>query len=109
MSRVDTRSAGLGYTRAPVTRIRLLRTGKKGQPSYRVVVADQRGRRDGRYVEIIGRYNPLTDPSTIDIDADRAMHWLSVGAQPSEGVVALLKRVGVWQKHLDSKKVKTAS
>lgn len=92
-----------------MTRIRLLRTGKRGQPSYRVVVSDQRARRDGRYVEIIGRYNPLTNPSQIEIDQDRATYWLSVGAQPSEGVVALLKRVGVWQKHQDSKKAKTAS
>lgn len=92
-----------------MTRIRLLRTGKKGQPSYRVVVSDQRARRDGAPVEVIGRYNPLTDPSTIEIDAERAEHWLRVGAQPSESVVALFKRVGVWQKHQDSKKAKTAS
>lgn len=86
-----------------------MRTGKKGQPSYRVVVADQRAPRDGSYVEIIGRYNPLTEPSTIDIDDEKALNWLAKGAQPSESVVALLKRSGVWQKHLDSKTVKTSS
>lgn len=92
-----------------MTRIRLLRTGKKKQPSYRVVVADQRSRRDGAFVEIIGHYNPLTDPSTIKINEDKALHWLEVGAQPSESVIALLKRAGVWQKHQTSKTAKTAS
>lgn len=92
-----------------VTRIRLLRTGKAHQPSYRVVVADQRSRRDGSFVEIIGHYNPLTHPSTIKIDGERALYWLGVGAQPSEGVVALLKRVGVWATYKTSKTAKTAS
>jgi len=76
-------------------KIRLMRMGMKGAPSYRVVVADARSPRDGRIVENIGWYNPLTDPSTITIDAARANHWLSVGAQPTESVHSLLERAGV--------------
>lgn len=79
-------------------RIRLMRMGKKKQPSYRVVVADQRSPRDGRFVEEIGFYNPLTDPSTIRIDTDRMQAWLAKGAQPSESVQALLRAVGIWEK-----------
>jgi small subunit ribosomal protein S16 len=82
-----------------VVRIRLLRTGKRKQPSYRVVVADQRSPRDGRFVEILGNYNPLTNPSQIDLNEERALHWLAAGAQPSESATALLKRTGIWQKH----------
>lgn len=72
-------------------RIRLMRTGKKKQPSYRVVVADQRSPRDGRIIEQIGHYNPRTEPSTVSIDNERADHWLSVGAQPSDAVAKLLQ------------------
>jgi small subunit ribosomal protein S16 len=86
-----------------VLRIRLLRTGKRKQPSYRVVVADQRSPRDGRFVEILGHYNPLTNPSQIELDEERALHWLSKGAQPSESATALLKRTGIWQKAKASK------
>ena len=78
-----------------MVRIRLRRTGKKGQASYRVVVADSEAPRDGRFIENIGSYNPRTDPPTIEIDADRARYWLSVGAQPSESVVRLLGKVGI--------------
>lgn len=81
-------------------KIRLMRMGMKGAPSYRVVVADARSPRDGRIVENIGWYNPLTEPSTITIDADRAKHWLSVGAQPSESVRSLLVRSGVVERHV---------
>lgn len=87
-----------------MVRIRLLRTGKRKQPSYRVVVSDQRASRDGRFVEILGQYNPLTNPSQISIDEDRALHWLSKGAQPSESATALLKRTGIWQKHKAARK-----
>jgi len=90
----------------PMVRIRLLRTGKRKQPAYRVVVADQRKPRDGRFVEIIGHYNPLTEPSQITIDEGRALHWLSKGAQPSESATALLKRTGIWQKHKQTKTAK---
>ncbi|HEX6544519.1 MAG TPA: 30S ribosomal protein S16 [Ktedonobacterales bacterium] len=78
-----------------MVKIRLMRMGMKGAPSYRVVVADARSPRDGRIIENIGWYNPRTEPSTINIDADRAKHWLSVGAQPTDSVVSLLIRSGV--------------
>ena len=72
-------------------KIRLMRVGKKKQPTYRVVVADARSPRDGRFIEIVGRYNPQTDPSTIDLDEAKVKDWLSKGAQPSETVSRLLK------------------
>lgn len=75
-------------------RIRLARTGKKRQPSYRIVVADKRSRRDGRIVERIGFYNPLPDPAEYRIKEDRALHWLSVGAQPTDAVRRLLEKQG---------------
>lgn len=78
-----------------MVKIRLMRMGMKGAPSYRVVVADARSPRDGRFIENIGWYNPLTEPSTIQINAERAKHWMSVGAQPTESVRALLVRSGV--------------
>ncbi len=78
-----------------MVRIRLRRMGKKKQPSYRVVVADSRSPRDGRFIESIGFYDPLTDPPTIRIDEERALYWLSQGAQPTEVVVGLLRKVGV--------------
>ncbi|HEX9713974.1 MAG TPA: 30S ribosomal protein S16 [Actinomycetota bacterium] len=92
-----------------MVRIRLLRTGKRKQPSYRVVVADQRSPRDGRFVEIIGNYNPLTNPSQITLDEERALHWLGRGAQPSESAMALLKRMGIWQKHKAARKTAKTS
>jgi small subunit ribosomal protein S16 len=75
-------------------RIRLSRTGKKRQPSYRVVVAEKEAKRDGRVIERIGYYNPLPNPAQFDIDEARALHWLSVGAQPSDAVRVLLKQQG---------------
>jgi small subunit ribosomal protein S16 len=80
------------------TRIRLRRMGSKQRPFYRVVVADQRSPRDGRFIEIIGRYHPLNDPSVIEIDEARALHWLMVGAQPSDQVRNLMSKVGIWEK-----------
>jgi len=71
--------------------------GSKGRPFYRVVVADQRSPRDGRFIENIGRYHPLNDPSLIEIDQDRALHWLRVGAQPSNQVRNLMQKVGIWE------------
>jgi len=76
-------------------RIRLTRLGKKKQPAYRVVVADGRAPRDGRYIEQIGRYDPRHEPSVIEIDAERASYWLSRGAQPSDPVRRLLEVTGV--------------
>ena len=76
-------------------RIRLRRTGKKKQPSYRVVVADSRAPRDGDFVETIGLYDPLTEPPTIRINEERVRHWVSNGAQPSETVVRLMRQQGI--------------
>ena len=76
------------------TRIRLARVGSKKNPIYRVVVADQRSPRDGRFIEIVGRYNPQTDPSTIDLDTDKIQAWIEKGAQPSDSVRRLLKAQG---------------
>jgi small subunit ribosomal protein S16 len=70
---------------------------------YRVVVADQRSPRDGRFIEIIGQYKPLTNPSEIAIDEDKALDWLRKGAQPTEQARALLKRQGIWTKFVESK------
>jgi small subunit ribosomal protein S16 len=75
-------------------KIRLRRVGAKKQPSYRVVVADSRSPRDGRFVENIGFYNPRTDPPTVRIDEARALHWLTEGAQPTDVVGALLQKGG---------------
>ncbi len=80
-----------------MVRIRLRRQGAKKQPTYRVVVADQRAPRDGRIVENIGFFNPRTEPETVSIDAERARYWLGVGAQPSPAVARLLKSAGVTQ------------
>ncbi|MDQ1711033.1 MAG: small subunit ribosomal protein [Frankiaceae bacterium] len=79
------------------TKIRLMRLGKMRAPHYRVVVSDSRTKRDGRSIETIGKYHPKEDPSYIDIDGERALHWLRVGAQPTEAVEALLKVTGTWQ------------
>jgi small subunit ribosomal protein S16 len=72
-------------------RMRLTRVGSKKNPIYRVVVADSRSPRDGRFIEIIGRYNPQTDPSTIDLDETKVRDWLAKGAQPSQPVARLIK------------------
>ncbi|WP_324653018.1 30S ribosomal protein S16 [Georgenia sp. H159] len=79
-------------------KIRLKRMGKMRAPFYRVVVMDGRKKRDGRAIEEIGKYHPTEEPSLIDIDSERAQYWLSVGAQPTEQVTALLKVTGDWQK-----------
>ena len=76
-------------------RMRLARVGSKKNPIYRVVVADARSPRDGRFIEIVGRYNPQTDPSTIEFEEAKVKDWLSKGAQPSNAVSRLLKAAGV--------------
>jgi small subunit ribosomal protein S16 len=81
-----------------MVRIRLSRTGKKRQASYRVVVADSKSPRDGRVVERIGFYNPMPDPAEYRIDEERALHWLSVGAQPSDAVRRLLEKQGTYDR-----------
>ena len=77
-------------------KIRLMRVGTKKQPTYRVVVADERSPRDGRIIETIGHYGPRAEPSVVDIDGDKALEWLRKGAQPSEAVQKLLTTTGVW-------------
>ena len=78
-------------------KIRLKRLGKIRSPHYRIVVMDARKKRDGRAIEEIGLYHPKNDPSVIRVNSERAQYWLSVGAQPTEAVVAILKRTGDWQ------------
>jgi small subunit ribosomal protein S16 len=78
--------------------------GKKKQPVYRIVVADSHMPRDGRYIESLGFYNPLTEPSTIELDGERALYWLAQGAQPSRQVQNLMKIKGVWEQFESSKK-----
>jgi small subunit ribosomal protein S16 len=85
------------------TRIRLRRLGAKKRPFYRVVVADQRSPRDGRFIENIGKYHPLDDPSLIEIDEERALHWLRVGAQPSDQVRNLMVKVGIWDRFVSER------
>jgi small subunit ribosomal protein S16 len=79
-------------------KIKLARLGKIRNPQYRITVADARNRRDGRAIEVIGRYHPKEDPSLIEINSERAQYWLGVGAQPTEPVLQLLKITGDWQK-----------
>jgi small subunit ribosomal protein S16 len=77
-------------------KIRLMRVGKKKQPTYRVVVADSRSPRDGRFIEILGQYAPRQEPSVVQVDSDRAVHWLREGAQPTEQVAKILEVAGIW-------------
>lgn len=84
-------------------RIRLSRYGRKKMPFYRLVVADSRSPRDGRFIELLGTYNPMTDPASVAIDEERALYWLSVGAQPSDTARGLLKKQGIWEKFESSK------
>ena len=79
-------------------KIKLKRLGKIRSPHYRIVVADSRTRRDGRAIEEIGLYHPVQNPSRIEVDTERAQYWLGVGAQPTEPVLAILKKTGDWQK-----------
>jgi small subunit ribosomal protein S16 len=77
-----------------MVKIRLRRTGAKKKPSYRVVIADSRAPRDGRFIEIVGHYDPRTQPVTVNLHEDRVLHWLTVGAQPTDTVRRLLENVG---------------
>ncbi len=82
-----------------MVKIRLRRTGSKNKPQYRVVVADARSKRDGRFIEILGHYNPMTEPTaTVKVHEDRALYWLSVGAQPTNTVKRLFTNMGVFEK-----------
>jgi small subunit ribosomal protein S16 len=78
-------------------KIRLLRMGKIRNPQYRIVVADSRTKRDGRAIEFVGLYHPKEEPSRIEVNSERVQHWLSVGAQPSDAVRAILSKTGDWQ------------
>ncbi len=80
------------------TKIRLMRLGKIRMPQYRIVISDSRNKRDGKYIESIGQYRPKEDPSFILVNSERAQYWLSVGAQPTEPVLTLLKLTGDWQR-----------
>lgn len=80
------------------TKIRLRRMGAKKAPFYRVVVADARSPRDGRFIEEIGYYNPISEPAEIKIDEEKVLKWLQTGAEPSETVKQLLKTTGIWAK-----------
>ena len=90
-------------------KIRLKRMGKKKTPSYRVVVADARSPRDGRIIENLGWYNPLVEPSIIKVDEEKVLHWLRNGAQPTESVAQLLKRIGVLDRFEQSKAAAAAA
>ncbi|HEX2905616.1 MAG TPA: 30S ribosomal protein S16 [Phototrophicaceae bacterium] len=79
-----------------MVRIRLRRVGLKKQPSYRIIITDQHNARGSEYLENIGYYNPRTEPPTNDVDEERALYWLSMGAQPSDAVLNILKRIGTW-------------
>ncbi len=87
-------------------RLRLTRVGKKKQPTYRIVAADARAPRDGRYLEIVGTYDPRREPSAITIDNDKAVEWLNKGALPSERVHKLLQISGAWEQFESSKAAK---
>jgi small subunit ribosomal protein S16 len=84
-------------------KLRLTRVGKTKQPQYRVIAADSRCARDGRFIEILGQYNPRTEPSTITIDNDKAVKWLMQGAQPTERVKKLLEISGAWEQFTTAK------
>ena len=82
-------------------RIRLQRHGKKRRPFYRLVAADSRSQRDGRFIERIGHYDPMTDPASIVIDAEKALKWLRTGAQPSDTAKDLMSKAGVWEQFIN--------
>ncbi|MEY2966273.1 MAG: 30S ribosomal protein S16 [Ilumatobacteraceae bacterium] len=84
-------------------KLRLTRVGKTKQPQYRVIAADSRRARDGRFIEILGQYNPRTEPSTLKIDNDKAVQWLLKGAQPTERVKKLLEISGAWEQFTAAK------
>jgi small subunit ribosomal protein S16 len=81
-----------------MVKIRLRRMGRRNRPFYRVVVTDSRSPRDGKFIELIGHYNPLTDPETISIDEEKALKWLRYGAQPTDTVRSLLGKLGIMDK-----------
>ncbi len=89
-----------------MVKLRLMRMGKKKQPTYRIVAADARSPRDGRFIEIVGTYEPRQEPSVVNVDNDKAVKWLVTGAQPTERVEKLLKISGAWDEFLAAKAAK---
>ena len=87
-------------------KLRLTRVGKTKQPQYRIVASDSRSPRDGRFIEIVGNYNPRTEPSTINVDNDKAVRWLMQGAQPTDRVRKLLEISGAWEQFGSAKAAK---
>ena len=92
-----------------MVKIRLKRMGAKKRPFYRLVVADARSPRDGRFIEQVGYYDPLTEPATVKIDEEKVMKWLSTGAQPSDAARVLLKREGILERHSATRKLAVKS
>jgi small subunit ribosomal protein S16 len=92
-----------------VVKLRLMRMGKKKQPSYRIVATDSRSPRDGRFIEIVGHYNPRFEPTTLVVDNDKAVAWLRKGAQPSDTVRRLLQTSGAWAEFKGEAEPETAS
>lgn len=90
-----------------MVKLRLRRVGQKHKAIYRVVVADSRSPRDGAFIEIIGHYNPLTDPATVDINEEKALKWLKDGAQPTETVFSLLRKLGIMDRFKQGSQSKT--
>ena len=93
-----------------MVRIRLRRTGAKNQAAYRIVAADKESPRDGRFLEILGDYNPRTEPATVRVKEDRIYHWLSVGAQPSDSALQVFNMIGVmerYQRHKEGEALET--
>jgi small subunit ribosomal protein S16 len=90
-------------SRSTVVKLRLMRMGKKKQPTYRIVATDSRSPRDGRFIEIVGHYDPRQEPSSIVIDNDKAVAWLRRGAQPTDTVERLLKISGAWDEFKGTK------
>lgn len=88
------------------TKIRLVRMGRKKRPFYRVVVADSRARRDGKFIEILGYYNPLVEPAEVKVDEEKALKWLSYGAVPTDTVKNILSRAGIIKKFAELKAAK---
>jgi len=84
-------------------KLRLTRVGKTKQPQYRIVAADSRSPRDGRFIEILGQYNPRTEPSTVNVDNAKVVKWLSQGAQPTDRVKKLLEISGAWAEYQAAK------
>jgi len=90
------------------TKIRLMRMGRKKRPYYRLVVADSRAKRDGRFIDIIGHYNPLPDPTEYKVDEEKALKWLSDGAVPTDTAKSILSRAGIIEKFDEQKHQKSS-